>query len=81
MTKTFEELKQTYEGPLEMFVEITIKADAEKQIDSTCSDCWNAGAKFGDTGWIKLASPSAYHRGDRRTVSVCKASLLEGGNE
>jgi len=73
-----DELKKKYQGTDERFVEVTDKQAALDDIASKASCTWGAGYKFGDTGWIQLATPSKRHKEDIRTIFVCKASLLEG---
>ena len=67
MMMTFQELKNSYENKDEGFVEITDKEDALTQLNSRMSCCWGAGSKYGDSGWIKLCSPSKQSSGDLRT--------------
>jgi hypothetical protein len=71
---SFEQLKKEYQHD-NFFVEVTNRQNALNDIASKTSCCWGAGFKFGDSGWIKLASPSA-RMGQIRTVFVCKASLV-----
>lgn len=73
-----KELKKQYQLSHQRFVEVTDKQSALKDIASTASCTWGAGHKFGETGWIQLATPSPEHKGDTSIVFVCKASLLEG---
>ena len=73
-----KELVKQYQGPDERFVEVTNRHRAIDDILSTSSCTWGAGYKFGETGWIQLATPSKHHKEDIRTIFVCKESLLEG---
>ena len=75
---TLGELQKTYGGESKGFVEITDRDQAVKQLESHASACWGSGGRFGTTGWVQLASPSPQHVGDKQTVFVCKASLVEG---
>lgn len=73
-TISFKQLQKTY-GP--GLVEVKSRKQALKDIRSTCSCTWGAGAKLGDSGWIALASPSPRSKGDIRTTFVCRASLVQ----
>jgi len=72
----FEELCKQYQPKGIHMVEVTERLSALGDIASKCSCTWGAGQKFGDTGWIQLASPSKRHKEDTRTIFVCKASLI-----
>lgn len=74
---SFRQLRSDYEHVDERFVEIVDKSDALNQIQSKTSSCWGAGQIMGESGWIRLASPSKQSKGDTRTVFVCKKSLVE----
>lgn len=73
---TFKQLCKEYQGHDERMVEVTNREDALGDIASKMSCTWGAGHKFGDTGWIRLASPSKQSKNDIRIIFVCKASLI-----
>ena len=74
MTMTFEQLQNTFAS--ENLVEVTDRESALKDIASKTSCCWGAGGRITE-GWTQLASPSPQSKGDKRTVFVCKSSLIE----
>lgn len=74
---TFKQLSKIYNTASQRLIEITNKAEAKTHIDSKAYCCWRAGEKIGDTGWIRLASPSLVSKNDVRPIFVCKASLVD----
>lgn len=73
---TLNQLQREYGERDVKFVEITDRADALSQINGRTAPCIGAGQRFGQTGWIQLASPSKQHREDTRTIFVCRESLI-----
>ncbi len=74
---SLEQLQREYGTSDSGFVEITDRAQAISDLESKTSCCWGAGFEYGNSGWIQLASPSKRHRDDKRTIFVCKKTLLE----
>lgn len=62
--------------PQEFVVEVTSKKRARSWFASKMSCCWGNTIVEG-TGWAVISHPSAQHVGDKRTVFVCRAELLQ----
>tara|TARA_R110002074_G_scaffold24141_1_gene72200 strand:+ start:659 stop:901 length:243 start_codon:yes stop_codon:yes gene_type:complete len=76
METTFKQLKKEFETSERRFVQIKNEKEARKMLTSKASASWGAGQPIGKTGWIQLATPSTQSKGDRRTVFVCKTTLV-----
>lgn len=73
---TLEEFKKTY-FPKSHVCEVTDKKKVRSDFVSKTSCCWG-NKVYPGTGWAVIGQPSAQHVGDKRTVFVCKDSLVEG---
>lgn len=78
MVSTLAELQRAYGGKTIQFVEIVDRDEAQKHIECRCVCCWGSGQKYGDMGWVLLSSPSKTANQSKRTVFVCRESLLNG---
>lgn len=72
---SFTQLQKLYNTTDQALVEVTDPSEARHMLMSPCSDCWSAGEKLGETGWIRLAAPSRRSYEKVRTIFVCRASL------